>query len=92
MATRISELLETSVAIDKLGARAITVEGVGNSPPIAIRFCTTRAAIDQIGGCWSGKRTEDDFLTVIIEEIADEATWLIVTAWNSTDRERRLLD
>ena len=30
-------------------------------------------------------------LTLVIEETMDPTTWLIVTGWNATERERRIL-
>ena len=30
-------------------------------------------------------------LTIVIEQTMDPTTWLIVTGWNATERERRLL-
>jgi uncharacterized DUF497 family protein len=88
----ISELLLTEAAIDKLGARGISVEEVhqlarnGNvtvrnphsDPPDKRRLMIARTDRGRA-------------LTLVIERTSDPTTWLTVTGWDATPRERRLL-
>lgn len=39
-----------------------------------------------------GRTNGDRVLTLVIERTVDVTTWLIVTGWEATNRERRLLD
>jgi len=38
-----------------------------------------------------GRTDEGRFLTLVIERTGDQTTWLVVTGWNSTAVERRIL-
>lgn len=81
------------VALDKLGARGISVDEAGQlarnrhvtarNAGAADRLATRRLLIGRTDG---GRA-----LTLVIERTVDPATWLIVTGWSSTDVERKLL-
>jgi hypothetical protein len=89
----VNELLATERAIDKLGARGISVDEAEQVPHN--RHTMIRNPSDQEGpgkrqllvGCTDGGRA----LTPVIERTIDPATWLIVTGWSSTASERNLL-
>jgi len=39
-----------------------------------------------------GRSDEGRILTLVVERTLDPTTWLVVTGWSSTDRERRIQD
>lgn len=88
---RISELLETPAAIDKLGARGISTDDVRQLTMNRHRILHNPSGDRPDRRLLVGRTNGGRFLTVIVEETVDETTWLIVTAWVSADRERRLL-
>lgn len=92
MPDAIAELLVTEAAIDKLGARSITTQDARQVPrndhvivrnPHAASPGKRRLLI----GCTDGGRS----LTLVIEQTVDPTTWLVVTGWDSSSRERKLL-
>jgi hypothetical protein len=96
MALTIHELLATEAALDKLGARNISddeAEQLPRNPHVTIP--NVRGERDRrqpperrvLVGQTDGGRT----LTLIIEETLDPQSWLIITGWDSTPAERRLL-
>lgn len=94
MAETIAELLATDAARVKLGARGISTAEVEQVP-------RNRHAIVQNprSGGHEGERlllighTDGGRpLTLVIERTVDPTSWLIVTGWTATDRERRILD
>ena len=89
----VNELLATERAIDKLGARGISVDEAEQVPHN--RHTMIRNPSDPEG---TGKRqilvghTDGGrALTLVVERTIDPTTWLIVTGWSSTDAERTLL-
>jgi hypothetical protein len=93
----VRQLVATEVAIRKLGARAISMaeadqtlrnrhvlllnrRGNPDRPQPADR----RLLIGQTDG---GR-----FITLVIETTLDPATWLLITGWDSTARERTILE
>lgn len=94
MADAIRELLATEAALDKLGARGISVDEAGQIP--RNRHAVVRNP--HAGGADPGKRrlligTTDGgrTLTLVIEQTLEPSTWLIVTGWSATAAERSLL-
>lgn len=93
MADVVHELLVTEVGLEKLAARGITAaeaEQMPRNPHVTVRNPhaggepnTRRLLI----GLTNGGRA----LTLVIEQMVEPSTWLIVTGWNATDAERRLL-
>jgi hypothetical protein len=89
----VSELLVTEAALDKLGARTIAADEAEQLPRNA--HVTVRNPSDETAagtrrlliGRTDGGRT----LTLVIEQTLDPTTWLIVTGWEATDSERRIL-
>ena len=84
------ELLATETALDKLGARAISADEAAqvlrNRHTIAAnpRASTTRRLL--IGHTDGGR-----ILTLVTEQTTEPTTWLIVTGWDATDAERKIL-
>jgi uncharacterized DUF497 family protein len=88
----IAELLVTEAAIDKIGARGITTHDarqVTHNAHIVVRNPHKTAAGKRrlLIGRTDGGRA----LTLVIEQTVDPTTWLIVTGWDSSPRERKLL-
>ncbi len=93
MSDVVHELLATEAAIDKLGARGVTTEEAAQVP--RNRHVTVR---NPAAGAEKGKRrlligsTDGGRgLTLVIEQTVEPTTWLIITGWQSTDAERKLL-
>jgi uncharacterized DUF497 family protein len=92
MPDAIVELLATEAAIDKLGARGITTHDARQVPRnahVVVRNPnkTSPGKRRLLIGRTDGGRV----LTLVIEQTIDPATWLIVTGWDSSPRERKLL-
>ncbi|MBV9944421.1 MAG: hypothetical protein JO262_19995 [Solirubrobacterales bacterium] len=89
----VHELLATDVAIDKLGARGISVDEAGQLPRNL--HVTVGNPNDPSGSgrrrLLIGRTDGGRVLTLVIEQTIEPATWLIVTGWSSTDHERKLL-
>lgn len=89
----IYELLASESAIEKLGRRGISATEAEQLPRNA--HDTTQ---NPRGGQGAKRRllighTDDGrALTLVIERTIDPTTWLIITGWPSTDRERRILE
>ncbi len=91
----IRQLLATDVALDKLGARGISAQEAEQLPgnrhivvrnPRGSGGRNTRLLL--IGHTDGGRP-----LTLVIESTTvDPTIWLIVTAWTSTEAERKLLE
>jgi hypothetical protein len=89
----VHELLATDIAIDKLGARAISVDEAGQlarNPHLTVRNPDAPPGPGHrrlLIGRTDGGRV----LTLVIEETIEPTTWLIIAGWSSTDHERKLL-
>jgi uncharacterized DUF497 family protein len=92
----ISEMLVTEAAIDKLGARGISISEAEQmiwNRYVVVRNRRGSAARAQrnnrrlLIGCSDSGR----FLTLVIEETVEPTTWLLVTGWESTLAERMIL-
>lgn len=91
MPPRIAELLITLAAIDKLGARGISVAEVVEVPwngPTMIRRRTHTANRRLLVGRTNGGR----YLTMVIEATEEPTTWLVITGWDASDRERKIFE
>ncbi len=89
----ISQLLATDVALDKLGARAISaseVQQLVGDDHLVVRNPGHGGSDARrlLLGLTDGGRA----LTIVIERTVDPTTWLVVTGWNSTAAERNLLE
>ncbi len=86
----VHELVATERALDKLGARSISVDEVAQLPRnryVVVRNPRNPGSRRFLIGSTDGGRV----LTVVIEQTIDPTTWLIVTGWSATDPERRIL-
>ena len=97
MLDHINELLATEAAIDKLGARGISIseaEQVLWNRYVVIRNRRGSTARPQrvmrrlLIGCSDSRR----FLALVIEETIEPTTWLLITGWESTQAERMILE
>lgn len=92
MPDAIAELLATEAAIDKLGARGITTHDARQIPRNAhIVVRNPNKASPGKRRLLIGRTDGGRALTLVIEQTIDPTTWLIVTGWNSSPRERKLL-
>jgi hypothetical protein len=91
-----NELLITDVGIEKLGARQITVEEaeetLRNRHVLVpnLRGAQERPQADT-RRLLIGRTNGDRAVTLVIEATLDPTTWMIVTGWESTAAERKLL-
>lgn len=92
MPDAISELLLTEAAIDKLGARGISIEEIHQlvrNDNVTVRNPHSHPPDKRrlmIGRTDGGRA-----LALVVERTSDPTTWLTVTGWDATPRERRLL-
>lgn len=98
MADAIAELLIAEAALDKLGGRGISVDEAqqlvdnryailrnrGRGGTVARRPPARRLVVGRTNG---GRA-----LTLVVERTVDPTTWLVITGWEATRAERRLLD
>jgi uncharacterized DUF497 family protein len=88
----ISELLLTEAAIDKLGARGISAEEVHQLPRNAnVTVRNPHSDPPDKRRLMMGRTDGGRALTLVIERTSDPTTWLTITGWDATPRERRLL-
>lgn len=90
----IHQLLTTDVALDKLGQRGMSAheaEQVLRNRHLTARNPRER---DEPGKrvLLIGRTDGGRLLTLVIERTADPTTWLVVTGWNSTEAERKILE
>jgi hypothetical protein len=94
MAEVISQLLATDAARVKLSTRDISTAETEQLPRNRHATARNPGASAQEGerllliGHTNGGRP----LTLVIERTLDPTTWLIVTGWPATERERRIID
>jgi uncharacterized DUF497 family protein len=92
MPDAIIELLVTDVAIDKLGARGITFHDARQIPHNAhVIVRNPHEASPGKRRLLVGRTDGGRALTLVIEQTVDPTTWLIITGWDSSRRERKLL-
>ena len=96
MPDAVNQLLATEAALDKLGARGISVveaeQTIWNRHVIVRnrrgsperRQPDTRRLI-------IGQSDANRVLTLVIEETVEPTTWLLITGWDSTSAERKML-
>lgn len=92
MPTWVSELLFTFAAIDKLGSRGISVSEAHELPwngPVVVHNPAGEHADRRL---LLGRTDGGRYLTLVIEATADSGTWMVVTGWDSSPRERKIID
>ena len=91
MPPRVSELLITFAATRKLGARGISIAEVSqvpwNDPAMIGRRVHTTGRRLLLGRTNGGR-----YLTLVVEATSEPTTWLVITGWDSSERERKILD
>ncbi|HEV2790423.1 MAG TPA: hypothetical protein VGV69_03905 [Solirubrobacterales bacterium] len=93
MGEMIAQLLATDAARVKLGARGISTEEAEQLPRnLHATMRNPRGGGEEedrllLIGKTNGGRT----LTLVLERTIDPTSWLIVTGWDATERERRIL-
>jgi uncharacterized DUF497 family protein len=93
----VNQLLATEAALDKLGARGISLAEAGQTiwnrhvivrnrrgSPERRQPDTRRLII--------GQTDANRVLTLVIEETIEPTTWLLITGWDSTSAERKILE
>lgn len=93
----VNQLLATEVALDKLGARAISsaeAEQAIWNRHVMIRNRRGRAERRQreTRRLLIGRSDAGRLLTLVIEETIEPTTWLLITGWESTPAERMILE
>jgi len=92
MPDAISELLLTEAAIDKLGARGISIEEIYQLiRNVNVTVRNPRSDPPDRRLLMIGRTDGGRALTLVVERTSDPTTWLTVTGWDATPRERRLL-
>lgn len=92
MADEIRGLLATAAALDKLGARAISIQEAEQIPRNTHAIVRNpRSADPATRRLLIGRTDGGRCLTLVIEQTIEPTTWLIVTGWVSTAVERRLV-
>lgn len=88
----VNGLLFTDIATDKLGGRAISQEDcrqlLANGAVLVANPHAGQPDRRLLIGLTDGGR----LLTVVVEPTVDPTDWLVVTAWESTVRERKLFE
>jgi len=89
----VHELLVAELALEKLGARSISaVEAEQTLRNAHVTVSNPRGGHDfRKRRLMIGRTDGGRFLTLVIERTGDQTTWLVVTGWNSTAVERRIL-
>jgi hypothetical protein len=89
----VAELLVTEAALDKLRARSISAEEVEQllrNAHITVR--NPRAPDPGTRRLLIGRTDGGRCLSLVIERTVEPTTWLVITGWDSTDVERKLLE
>jgi hypothetical protein len=91
---RVSQLIASHLALDKLGARGISEREAEQIPQNSHATATNprkRPGSPErllLIGRTNGGRV----LTLVIERTVDPTTWVVVTGWQASERERTLLE
>ncbi len=86
-------LLATVAAVEKLGARGISVreaEQLRQNHHVVVRN-PRRSSKGELRLLLIGRTNGGRALTLVIEWTVDPGTWLIVTGWSAGNNERRIL-
>jgi uncharacterized DUF497 family protein len=90
--TLISELLFTLAAVSKLAKRGISTDEVLELPWNRYRVAANPHGPDPDRRFLIGRTYAGRFLTVAIAPTDEPTTWLVITGWEATIPQRRLLD
>jgi hypothetical protein len=93
----VNQLLATEAALNKLGARGISVveaEQTIWNRHVIVRNRRGRPERRQpdVRRLVVGQSDANRVLTLVIEETIEPTTWLLITGWDSTPAERKILE
>ncbi|MGH2701298.1 MAG: hypothetical protein ACRDJ2_05915 [Actinomycetota bacterium] len=92
MADVIAELLVAEAAIEKLGARGISIDEAQQVPRNAnVTVQNPREGTGSKRRLLIGRTDGGRAPTFVIEATIDPSTWLVVTGWEATDGDRKIL-
>lgn len=98
MVDTIAELLITETALDKIGRRGISVEETEQLIDNRYKVVRQRRGGGQSGSprparrMVIGRTDGGRALTLVVERTVDPTTWLLITGWEATSGERRILE
>lgn len=92
MRTLITELVFTAVAAVKLERRGISPDEVRQLPWNRYRVLANPGAPRRDRRFLIGQTNGGRFLTIVIAPTVEPTTWLVITGWEATSTQRRLLD
>jgi hypothetical protein len=87
-------LLTTEAAVEKLGARGISIDEVLQLPGNRHATIRNRGQLDLLARrrrLLIGRTNGGRVLTLVIQQTIDPAMWLIVTGWRATSSEARII-
>jgi hypothetical protein len=88
----IHELLVTDVAAGKLGRRDISdeeVEQLLRNANVTVRDPHAGGEVERL--LLIGHTDGGRVLTLVVEPTLEPSTWLVITGWTATERERKML-
>jgi uncharacterized DUF497 family protein len=93
----VNQLLATEVALNKLGARGISVveaeQTIWNRHVVVRnRRGSPERRQPAVRRLVIGQSDASRVLTLVIEETIEPTTWLLITGWDSTPVERKILE
>jgi uncharacterized DUF497 family protein len=93
----VNQLLATEVALDKLGARGISIADAEQSiwnrhVVINNRRGSAQRPQRETRRLLIGRNSGGRYLTLVIEETVEPTIWLLITGWESTPAERMILE
>ena len=92
MRTRIAELVFTAVAAVKLERRGISPDEVRELVWNRYRVLANPRSASGDRRYLIGQSNGGRFLTIVIAPTVEPTTWLVITGWEATSTQRRLLD
>jgi len=90
----VHQLLATDIALDKLGARSIAAEEAEQLPRNEHVTARNPQEPGESGTrrLLVGRTNGGRVLTLVIEATIEPTTWVIVTGWEATASERKILE
>jgi hypothetical protein len=92
MPPRVSELVFTDAAPGKLGARRISLDEATQLLRNGSVLAANRRGVADGRWLLFGRTNGGRYLTLVIEATVDPTIWLVITGWDSTQVERKMLD
>lgn len=92
MPPEITDLVFTFAAVDKLGARNISHAEVAEILWNRHRIARNPRSAEPERRFLIGTTNEGRHLTIVISPTDDPTTWLVITGWESTVAQRKILE